>query len=141
MTEGSLPGLISQPSKIFKSYQIQMQNVNFTCITSVLSVNLKVCVLPFIRSVTLRYGHRVYLCAACDAYFQNEKRYSRYAVLSVWVSFFIPKNMLYKIHINNQDCSDMCLYYCLCLMWCSCRYNKKSRSKMNKMNNLKKTAS
>ena len=33
MTDGSLPGLISQPSKIFKSYQIQMQNVNFTCIT------------------------------------------------------------------------------------------------------------
>ena len=37
MTKGSLPGLISQPSKIFKSYQIQMQNVNFTCITIVQS--------------------------------------------------------------------------------------------------------
>jgi len=37
MTEGSLPGLISEPSKIFKSYQIQMQNVNFTCITKVIT--------------------------------------------------------------------------------------------------------
>ena len=38
MTEGSLPGLIPRQSKIFKSYQIQMQNVNFTCITHLLKI-------------------------------------------------------------------------------------------------------
>lgn len=40
---------------------------------SSLSINLKVCVLPFVKLVTLRYGHRVYLCASCDPYFKIKR--------------------------------------------------------------------
>ena len=70
MTEGSLPGLISQPSKIFKSYQIQMQNVNFTCITlalrdafiqtrSKIEINLRLVLFHFGADLTRHSANRL----------------------------------------------------------------------------------
>jgi hypothetical protein len=90
---------------------------------SLLPINFKVCVLTFVRLVTLRYGHRVYLCASCDPYFKIKRDFHGMQVHPSGFPF-LPIYVPYKIHINKQDHSDMCLHHFMHLIWCNCRYHK-----------------
>ena len=58
--------------------------------------------LPFVRLVTLRYGHRVYLCAARDPYFKHKEVFMVCRVVRLGYLFYIKKSTIQNTYEQSR---------------------------------------